>query len=59
MLDPHRTLYLLELMYADTKWKFDLSSSFICDNCLKKSGKSRKENKFSARRKLHMIVKQQ
>lgn len=32
------------------------SSSFICDNCLKTSGKTRKENKFSARRKLHVLV---
>jgi len=28
-------------------------SSFICDNCLKKSGKTRKENKFSAKSELH------
>lgn len=33
--------------------RFDLLSfSFICDNCLKKSGKTRKENKFSSKSKL-------
>lgn len=40
-------------------WLFDLLfSSFICDNCLKKSGKARKENKFSAKSKLCVKVKQ-
>lgn len=29
--------------------------SFICDNCLKKSGKTRKENKFSAKSKCRLL----
>lgn len=56
----NRNVYLPELLYVDTKLQFDLSSSsFICDNCLKKSGKTRKENKFAAKSKLRLVAKQQ
>uniref|UniRef100_A0A4W6BUD5 histone acetyltransferase n=1 Tax=Lates calcarifer TaxID=8187 RepID=A0A4W6BUD5_LATCA len=55
MLDPEpfieckdcgRKMHQICVLHYDVIWP----SGFICDNCLKKSGKSRKENKFSARR---------
>lgn len=32
------------------------SYSFVCDNCLKKAGKTRKENKFSSKSKYFYIL---
>ncbi|KAM6904880.1 CREB binding protein b isoform 2-T2 [Xenentodon cancila] len=55
MLDPEpfveckdcgRKMHQICVLHYDVIWP----SGFICDNCLKKSGKARKENKFSARR---------
>uniref|UniRef100_A0A8D0CUE5 histone acetyltransferase n=1 Tax=Sander lucioperca TaxID=283035 RepID=A0A8D0CUE5_SANLU len=55
MLDPEpfveckdcgRKMHQICVLHYDVIWP----SGFICDNCLKKSGKTRKENKFSARR---------
>ncbi|XP_010786455.1 CREB-binding protein [Notothenia coriiceps] len=54
MLDPEpfveckdcgRKMHQICVLHYDVIWP----SGFICDNCLKKSGKTRKENKFSAR----------
>ncbi|XP_049416437.1 CREB binding protein b isoform X7 [Epinephelus fuscoguttatus] len=55
MLDPEpfveckdcgRKMHQICVLHYDVIWP----SGFICDNCLKKSSKTRKENKFSARR---------
>ncbi|XP_051570050.1 CREB-binding protein-like isoform X2 [Myxocyprinus asiaticus] len=55
MLDPEpfveckdcgRKMHQICVLHYDVIWP----SGFICDNCLKKSGKTRKENKFSAKR---------
>lgn len=55
MLDPEpfveckdcgRKMHQICVLHYDVIWP----SGFICDNCLKKSAKTRKENKFSARR---------
>uniref|UniRef100_A0AAQ5Z9X6 histone acetyltransferase n=1 Tax=Amphiprion ocellaris TaxID=80972 RepID=A0AAQ5Z9X6_AMPOC len=55
MLDPEpfveckdcgRKMHQICVLHYDVIWP----SGFICDNCLKKSGKTRKDNKFSARR---------
>uniref|UniRef100_A0A8C6KFJ1 histone acetyltransferase n=1 Tax=Nothobranchius furzeri TaxID=105023 RepID=A0A8C6KFJ1_NOTFU len=55
MLDPEpfveckdcgRKMHQICVLHYDVIWP----SGFICDNCLRKSGKTRKENKFSARR---------
>ena len=35
---------------------FFLNNSFICNNCLKKSGKTKKDNKFSAKSKQCTII---
>ncbi|XP_030590923.1 CREB binding protein b isoform X3 [Archocentrus centrarchus] len=44
--DCGRKMHQICVLHYDVIWP----SGFICDNCLKKSGKTRKENKFSARR---------
>ncbi|XP_028303327.1 CREB-binding protein isoform X3 [Gouania willdenowi] len=44
--DCGRKMHQICVLHYDVIWP----SGFICDNCLKKSGKSRKENKFSAKR---------
>uniref|UniRef100_A0A3Q3B571 histone acetyltransferase n=1 Tax=Kryptolebias marmoratus TaxID=37003 RepID=A0A3Q3B571_KRYMA len=55
MLDPEpfveckdcgRKMHQICVLHYDVIWP----SGFICDNCVRKSGKTRKENKFSARR---------
>ncbi|KAK5604460.1 hypothetical protein CRENBAI_016979 [Crenichthys baileyi] len=55
MLDPEpfveckdcgRKMHQICVLHYDVIWP----SGFVCDNCLRKSGKSRKENKFSAKR---------
>uniref|UniRef100_A0A673N7X2 histone acetyltransferase n=1 Tax=Sinocyclocheilus rhinocerous TaxID=307959 RepID=A0A673N7X2_9TELE len=55
MLDPEpfveckdcgRKMHQICVLHYDVIWPL----GFICDNCLKKSGKTRKENKFSAKR---------
>ncbi|XP_048847008.1 LOW QUALITY PROTEIN: CREB-binding protein-like [Brienomyrus brachyistius] len=55
MLDPEpfveckdcgRKMHQICVLHYEVIWP----SGFICDNCLKKSGKSRKENKFVAKR---------
>ncbi|KAM4598373.1 CREB binding protein b [Polymixia lowei] len=55
MLDPEpfveckdcgRKMHQICVLHYDVIWP----SGFICDNCLKKSGKTRKDNKFSAKR---------
>ncbi|XP_062840923.1 CREB binding protein b isoform X2 [Trichomycterus rosablanca] len=55
MLDPEpfveckdccRKMHQICVLHCDAIW----SSGFVCDNCLKKSGKTRKDNKFSAKR---------
>ncbi|KAM9392722.1 LOW QUALITY PROTEIN: CREB binding protein b [Pholidichthys leucotaenia] len=55
MLDPEpyveckdcgRKMHQICVLHYDVIWP----SGFVCDNCLKKSGKTRKENKFSAKR---------
>ncbi|XP_051550123.1 CREB-binding protein-like isoform X2 [Myxocyprinus asiaticus] len=44
--DCGRKMHQICVLHYDVIWP----SGFICDNCLKKSAKSRKENKFSAKR---------
>uniref|UniRef100_A0A3P9B5I0 histone acetyltransferase n=1 Tax=Maylandia zebra TaxID=106582 RepID=A0A3P9B5I0_9CICH len=44
--DCGRKMHQICVLHYEVIWP----SGFICDNCLKKSGKTRKENKFSARR---------
>ncbi|XP_013769098.1 CREB binding protein b [Pundamilia nyererei] len=44
--DCGRKMHQICVLHYDVIWP----SGFICDNCLKKSGKARKENKFSAKR---------
>ncbi|CAJ1075041.1 CREB binding protein b isoform X3 [Xyrichtys novacula] len=44
--DCGRKMHQICVLHYDVIWP----SGFICDNCLKKSGKSRKDNKFSAKR---------
>ncbi|TRY97269.1 hypothetical protein DNTS_020570 [Danionella cerebrum] len=44
--DCGRKMHQICVLHYDVIWP----SGFICDNCLKKSGKSRKENKFSAKK---------
>uniref|UniRef100_A0A8D2ZJP3 histone acetyltransferase n=1 Tax=Scophthalmus maximus TaxID=52904 RepID=A0A8D2ZJP3_SCOMX len=44
--DCGRKMHQICALHYETIWP----SGFICDNCLKKSGKTRKENKFSAKR---------
>ncbi|KAM9745928.1 CREB binding protein b isoform 2-T2 [Menidia menidia] len=44
--DCGRKMHQICVLHYDVIWP----SGFICDNCLKKSGKTRKENKFSAKR---------
>ncbi|KAI1884445.1 hypothetical protein AGOR_G00226470 [Albula goreensis] len=55
MLDPEpfveckdcgRKMHQICVLHYDVIWP----SGFICNNCLKKSGKTRKENKFAAKR---------
>ncbi|XP_073721148.1 histone lysine acetyltransferase CREBBP-like isoform X2 [Misgurnus anguillicaudatus] len=55
MLDPEpfveckdcgRKMHQICVLHYDVIWP----TGFICDNCLKKSGKTRKDNKFSAKR---------
>ncbi|XP_028310158.1 CREB binding protein b isoform X2 [Gouania willdenowi] len=55
MLDPEpfveckdcgRKMHRICVLHYDVIWP----SGFICDDCLKKSGKTKKDNKFSARR---------
>ncbi|XP_034043531.1 CREB-binding protein-like [Thalassophryne amazonica] len=41
-----RKMHQICVLHCEAIWP----SGFICDNCLKKSGKTRKENKFSAKR---------
>uniref|UniRef100_A0A3P8WIV3 histone acetyltransferase n=1 Tax=Cynoglossus semilaevis TaxID=244447 RepID=A0A3P8WIV3_CYNSE len=44
--DCGRKMHQICVLHYDVIWP----SGFICENCLKKSGKTRKENKFSAKR---------
>ncbi|XP_029951140.1 CREB-binding protein isoform X4 [Salarias fasciatus] len=44
--DCGRKMHQICVLHYEVIWP----SGFICDNCLKKGGKSRKENKFSAKR---------
>uniref|UniRef100_A0A8C7Z5H9 histone acetyltransferase n=1 Tax=Oryzias sinensis TaxID=183150 RepID=A0A8C7Z5H9_9TELE len=44
--DCERKMHQICVLHYEVIWP----SGFICDNCLKKSGKTKKENKFSARR---------
>ncbi|XP_029015864.1 CREB binding protein b isoform X2 [Betta splendens] len=44
--DCGRKMHQICVLHYDTIWP----SGFVCDNCLKKSSKTRKENKFSAKR---------
>ncbi|XP_059904020.1 CREB-binding protein isoform X4 [Gadus macrocephalus] len=44
--DCGRKMHQICVLHYDVIWP----SGFICDNCLKKSGKTRKDNKFSAKR---------
>ncbi|XP_047220315.1 CREB-binding protein isoform X2 [Girardinichthys multiradiatus] len=44
--DCGRKMHQICVLHYEVIWP----SGFICDNCLKKSGKSRKENKFTAKR---------
>ncbi|XP_047215364.1 CREB-binding protein-like [Girardinichthys multiradiatus] len=44
--DCGRKMHQICVLHYDVIWP----SGFVCDNCLRKSGKSRKENKFSAKR---------
>ncbi|XP_070837821.1 CREB binding protein b isoform X6 [Chaetodon trifascialis] len=44
--DCGRKMHQICVLHYDVIWP----SGFICDNCLKKSNKTRKENKFSAKR---------
>uniref|UniRef100_A0A3P8SB98 histone acetyltransferase n=1 Tax=Amphiprion percula TaxID=161767 RepID=A0A3P8SB98_AMPPE len=44
--DCGRKMHQICVLHYEVIWP----SGFICDNCLKKSGKTRKENKFSAKR---------
>nr|XP_033818435.1 CREB-binding protein isoform X3 [Geotrypetes seraphini] len=55
MLDPEpfvdckecgRKMHQICVLHYDIIWP----SGFVCDNCLKKTGRTRKENKFSAKR---------
>uniref|UniRef100_A0A8B9GHF4 histone acetyltransferase n=1 Tax=Amazona collaria TaxID=241587 RepID=A0A8B9GHF4_9PSIT len=41
-----RKMHQICVLHYDTIWP----SGFVCDNCLKKTGRTRKENKFSAKR---------
>ncbi|XP_066496468.1 CREB-binding protein isoform X2 [Tiliqua scincoides] len=41
-----RKMHQICVLHYDIIWP----SGFVCDNCLKKTGRSRKENKFSAKR---------
>ncbi|KAJ8246212.1 hypothetical protein GJAV_G00265080 [Gymnothorax javanicus] len=44
--DCGRKMHQICVLHYEVIWP----SGFICDNCLKKSGKTRKDNKFSAKR---------
>ncbi|XP_014839101.1 PREDICTED: CREB-binding protein-like isoform X1 [Poecilia mexicana] len=44
--DCGRKMHQICVLHYDVIWP----SGFVCDNCLRKSGKTRKENKFSAKR---------
>ncbi|XP_062846671.1 CREB-binding protein-like [Trichomycterus rosablanca] len=44
--DCGRKMHQICVLHYEVIW----NSGFICDNCLKKSGRTRKENKFSAKR---------
>ncbi|XP_016298315.1 CREB-binding protein-like isoform X2 [Sinocyclocheilus anshuiensis] len=44
--DCGRKMHQICVLHYEVIWPL----GFICDNCLKKSGKTRKENKFSAKR---------
>ncbi|XP_052395176.1 CREB-binding protein isoform X6 [Carassius gibelio] len=44
--DCGRKMHQICVLHYEAIWPL----GFICDNCLKKSGKTRKENKFSAKR---------
>uniref|UniRef100_A0A8C1SGN8 histone acetyltransferase n=1 Tax=Cyprinus carpio TaxID=7962 RepID=A0A8C1SGN8_CYPCA len=44
--DCGRKMHQICVLHYEVIWP----SGFICDNCLKKSGKTKKENKFSAKR---------
>uniref|UniRef100_A0A667ZH56 CREB binding protein n=1 Tax=Myripristis murdjan TaxID=586833 RepID=A0A667ZH56_9TELE len=44
--DCGRKMHQICVLHYDVIWP----SGFVCDNCLKKSGKTRKDNKFSAKR---------
>ena len=48
----HKMVGRSSIRYQLHEWLFFFLSlcRFICDNCLKKSGKTRKDNKFSAKR---------
>ncbi|XP_055507500.1 CREB-binding protein-like isoform X1 [Leucoraja erinacea] len=41
-----RKMHQICVLHNETIWP----SGFVCDNCLKKAGKTRKENKFSSKR---------
>nr|XP_061778723.1 CREB-binding protein isoform X2 [Nerophis lumbriciformis] len=44
--DCGRKMHQICVLHYEVIWP----SGFVCDNCLKKSGKTRKDNKFSAKR---------
>ncbi|XP_057717345.1 CREB binding protein b isoform X1 [Corythoichthys intestinalis] len=44
--DCGRKMHQICVLHYDVIWP----SGFICDNCMKRSGKTKKENKFSAKR---------
>uniref|UniRef100_W5M4A1 histone acetyltransferase n=1 Tax=Lepisosteus oculatus TaxID=7918 RepID=W5M4A1_LEPOC len=44
--DCGRKMHQICVLHYDVIWP----SGFVCDNCLKKTGKTRKENKFAAKR---------
>jgi len=37
-------------------WQFFFLNRFVCDNCLKKTGRTRKENKFSAKSEFDISI---
>ncbi|KAG5281331.1 hypothetical protein AALO_G00070060 [Alosa alosa] len=45
-LDCGRKMHQICVLHHDTIWP----SGFVCNSCLKKSNKSRKENKYAAKR---------
>uniref|UniRef100_A0A452T437 histone acetyltransferase n=1 Tax=Ursus maritimus TaxID=29073 RepID=A0A452T437_URSMA len=46
LIECGRKMHQICVLHYDIIWP----SGFVCDNCLKKTGRTRKENKFSAKR---------